>query len=243
MSDDSNLIVYDEGSIRHIRFNRPERLNAIDLMQHDRVLSALHEANADATVRVVVFSGEGRAYCAGDDLKAGPSGESPEWYKNRHQVDLKIGVGPLLLQKVTTVIRDMGKPTVVLMHGYGLGAGYDYATSCDFRVSTEGCIFGDPRIKRAMWSAEGWSYKTPRLIPQTHITNTTFTGEALTGKEAYRIGLVHRLYPNDQDLRESASEFLLELTELNPERYRWTKKKLHSDRDLRYLDSLNNYPR
>ena len=243
MSDDSNLMVYDDGFIRHIRFNRPERLNAIDLIQHDRVLQALHDANGDDSVRVVVFSGEGRAYCAGDDLKSGPNAESPKWYKERHQVDLDIGVGPLLLQMVTTAIRDMKKPTAVLMHGYGLGAGYDYATSCDFRVATEGCIFGDPRIKRAMWSAEGWSYKTPRLVPQTYITNTTFTGDALTGKEAYRIGLVHKLYPDNQDLRDSAGDFLLDLSRLDPERYRWTKKKIHSDRDLRYLDSLNNYPR
>ena len=69
MSDDSALIVYDDGPIRHIRLNRPEKLNALDLQQHERVIKALNAAEVSRTVRVIAFSGEGRSFCSGDDLK------------------------------------------------------------------------------------------------------------------------------------------------------------------------------
>ena len=78
-------------------------------------------------------------------------------------VDLEIGIGPLLLQEATTVIRNVTKPTVVLMHGYSLGAGYDYATSCDFRLAmidgyAVGFMINNPKVfggsiaaMRALW--------------------------------------------------------------------------------------------
>lgn len=242
MSDDSALILEDDGPVRHIRFNRPERLNAIDLEQHDRVIRALRAADADPAVRVIAFSGEGRAFCAGDDLKAGGESALPDRYDGR-RVDLDVGLGPLLLQETTTVIRNLGTPTVVLMHGYTLGAGYDYATSCDVRIATESVIFGDPRVHRAMWCAEGWSYKLTRLVPQAYAAQVSYLGEQLTGREAYEIGLVHRVYPDDVDLRESAAPFLHQLAELDPEAFRWTKLKMLADLDLSFEASLDQMPR
>ena len=174
MSDPDALIVTDDGPIRHLRFNRPKRLNAIDLDQHERVIESVRKASSNPDVRVIAFSGVGRAFCAGDDMKGGGR-TFPERYQ-KHRVDLSVGLGPLLLQEVTTIIRNVPKPTAVLMHGYALGAGYDYATSCDFRLATPDCRFGDPRINRAMWAAEGWSYKLTRLIPQTHVARVSTSG-------------------------------------------------------------------
>lgn len=241
MSDDSALLIDDEGPIRHIRFNRPERLNAIDLEQHDRVIKALRAAEADDAVRVVALSGEGRAFCAGDDLKGGGRGW-PERYEER-LVDLDIGLGPLLLQEAMTVIRHLNKPIVTMMHGYCLGAGYDYATSCDVRVATQSCQFGDPRVHRGMWCAEGWSYKLPKLVGQGRVPRISFLGELLTGTEALEIGLVHRVYPDGEDLRESAAPFLESLAQVDPEAYRWTKAKMLADLDLPYPMSLDHRPR
>lgn len=236
MSDDRPLLEYDDGPIRHLRFNRPERLNAIDLAQHERVIDALQRADADDSVRVIAFSGEGRAFCAGDDMKGGDR-TWPARYQSR-LVDLDIGIGPLLLQEAATTIRNISKPTVVLMHGYALGAGYDYATSCDFRVATAECRFGDPRLHRAMWAAEGWSYKLPRLVPQTQVARVAYLGEPLTGDQAYAIGLVHRVYPEGSDVRESASAFLHELATLDAATYARIKQSLLAALDLSYEQAL-----
>ena len=241
MSDESALIAYDEGPIRHVRFNRPEKLNAIDLQQHERVIKAISAADTSPNVRVICFSGEGRAFCSGDDLKS-TERVWPERYKKR-LVDLDIGIGPLLLQEVTTVIRNLTKPTVVLMHGYALGAGYDYATSCDFRVATEDCRFGDPRVHRSLWAAEGWSYKLLRLVPGGWAARTALMGEPFTGREAEQIGLVHRTYPSDTDLRESAHEFLIRLAGLPAESYTIIKRHILDGLDLSYEGALTHQPR
>ncbi|MBW2085525.1 MAG: enoyl-CoA hydratase/isomerase family protein [Deltaproteobacteria bacterium] len=241
MSDESALIVYTEGPVWHIRFNRPEKLNAIDTEQHERVIRAVQAADYDPAVRVIAFSGEGRAFCSGDDIKTAQR-RWPERHKKR-LVDLDIGVGPLILQEATTVIRDVCKPTVVLMHGYALGAGYDYATSCDFRVATEDCQFGDPRVHRALWAAEGWSYKLLRLIGGGWATKIALLGEPLTGVEAEGIGLVHRVYPPDADLRESAREFLLKLASLPAESYAVIKRHILDGMDLSYQAALAHQPR
>jgi len=240
VSDEKALLVYDEGPIRHIRFNRPERLNAIDTSQHERVIRNLKAADADPAVRVIVFSGEGRAFCSGDDLKA-----SEQIWPERHKkriVDLEIGIGPLLLQEATSVIRDVLKPTVALMHGHALGGGYDYATSCDFRVATEDCQFGDPRVHRALWAAEGWSYKITRLIPQGWASRIALMGEPMTGLEAEQTGLVHKVYPPESDLREAAREFLLELAELPAHAYAMRKRQILDGLELSYEAALAHEP-
>jgi len=241
LSGEDSLIVYDEGPVRHIRFNRPHRLNAIDTQQHERVIKAVQKADLTPHVRVLAFSGEGRAFCAGDDIKA----EQTNWPERhlKRLVDLEIGVGPLILQEATTVIRNVSKPTVALMHGYALGGGYDYATSCDFRLATVDCLFGDPRVHRSLWAAEGWSYKLPRLVPYGRTARIALMGEPLTGLEAEEMGLVHRTYPSQKDIRESSRDFLTKLAELPAISYTVIKRHIRDGLDLSYEMALAHQPR
>jgi len=240
MGEENNLIIYDEGSIRHLRFNRPEKLNAINAQLHDQVIESVQNADQDPDVKVIVFSGEGRAFCAGEDILGGAKAW-PRRYQKR-LVDLAVGVGPLMIHEATTAIRNVTKPTVVLMHGYALGSGYDYATSCDFRLATEDCRFGDPRVNRALWAAEGWSYKTPKLVPYGRLARIALMGQPLTGIEAKEIGLVHQTYPSDSDLRESAKEFLQKLADLPAEAYAIIKRHIHDGLDLSYEMALAHHP-
>ena len=241
MTGETPLIVYDEGKIRHIRFNQPKKLNAISNVQHERVIQAVTAADEDPGVRVIAFSGEGRAFCSGNDLTP-TENVLPERFQKR-LIDLAIGSPPLILHEAMTVIRNANKPTVALMHGYSLGSGYDYATSCDFRVATEDCRFGDPRVHRALWAAEGWSYKITRLIPQGWTSRIALMGEPMTGVEAGQMGLVHRVYPADSDLREAAHEFLLELAELPAQAYAIRKRQILDGLDLSFDAALAHEPK
>ena len=160
------LAIEDEpaagGVVRHLVLNRPEKLNALDQDQHARIAAAVEAGSADGEVRVICLSGRGRAFCAGDDLGAGAA-EGPDPLAGR-RVDLDLGTGPALLLESAGLLRHCPKPTVVLLHGHALGSGYDYSLSCDFRLATADVNYGDPRIHRALWAAEGWSYKLPRLL-------------------------------------------------------------------------------
>ena len=235
-SEDTSPLVFDDPNIaglRHIRLNNPNKLNILNSVQQEIIAAAITVARYDAAVTCLAFSGEGRAFCAGNDIVTKATA-IPEY--KRHQVDLEIGSGPIGLHALITKIRNFPKPTVVLMQGYALGAGYDIATSCDIRIATSDCKFGDPRVHRALWAAEGWSYKITRLIPQTHFSEMHLRGELLSGEHAREIGLVHRTFNPDTDLRESASEILNHLASTPTRSYSMAKDSLLRGLDLRFDD-------
>ncbi|MYE11545.1 MAG: enoyl-CoA hydratase/isomerase family protein [Gammaproteobacteria bacterium] len=236
MTDGDLLLVEDDGAVRHIRLNRPEKLNAIDPLQHERIGRAFLDADADHGVRAIAFSGVGRAFCAGDDLGA-DSKSWPDRMRNR-LVDLDLGLGPALLLQTAGWVRHVGKPTVALLHGAALGSGYDYSLSCDFRLATADVNYGDPRIHRAMWAAEGWSYKLVRQVDQSAVTPIAYLGERMDGASAYEYGLVHRVYPAGSDLLEEARPFLAALAALDPDAYRETKRAILAGVDLPFEASL-----
>ena len=240
MTDMEELMVSDDGPIRHIRFNRPDKLNALTSAMQEGVREEFYRAETDESVRVVALSGEGRSFCAGVDIGGGPKSVPERYRKNR--VPLDVGMGPIQIQEIATVIRDLTKPTVALMHGHALGIGFDYATSCDFRLATVDCRFGDPRVHRSLWAAEGWSYKITRLIPQGWTSRINLRGEPLSGLEAEAIGLIHKTYPAGEDLREAARAYLLELAEIPADAYSFTKRHLLDSLDLSYAASLSHIP-
>lgn len=232
MSDASPQVERD-GPVIHLVLNNPERLNSLAYEQHEGLLNALRAAEDDPLVRVIALSGAGRAYCSGDYIKAHGREGWPDRLSHRF-VELDVGVGPILLNDVTSAFRDCLKPTVALMHGYALGAGYDYASSCDFRLATRSCRIGDPRIKLGLWGAEGWSYKLPRLIGQTYVAPLTFTGELISGEQAADIGFVHRVYEDEPSIRSAARDFLHRIAGLDTDTYRRKKADLLMGLDQPY---------
>ena len=240
MSEDNAFVVEDDGPVRHLILNRPDRLNALDLDQHVRLKRAVDAASGDASVRVLALSGNGRAFCAGDDLRADAAvGEDP---LAGRRVDLEMGTGPAFLLESAAALRDCPKPTVVLLHGHALGSGYDYSLSCDFRLATKDVNYGDPRIHRALWAAEGWSYKLPRLVHQSAATPIAYLGQTMDGATAYALGLVHRVYPAGADLRVAAQPFLRQLATLDAAAYAQTKARILASADLGFLQALTCQP-
>ena len=240
MSDADAFVVEDEatphGLIRHLVLNRPDKLNALDLDQHIRIKAAVEAATDDDQVRVLCLSGRGRAFCAGDDLTA-RSTPDPDPLEGR-RVDLELGSGPTFLLESAGVLRHCPLPTVVLLHGHALGSGYDYSLSCDFRLATEDVNYGDPRIHRALWAAEGWSYKLPRLVHQSAVTPIAYLGETMNGTAAHACGLVHAVYPAGSDLREVAKPFLTRLAALPPVAYREIKALILAGVDQDFASAL-----
>ena len=240
MSDDTALIIQDEGPIRHLVLNRADKLNALDLDQHVRIKRATEAAIDDDSVRVLVLSGNGRAFCAGDDLSAqAPQGDDPMVGR---RVDLDLGTGPAFLLESAAILRDCPKPTVVLLHGHALGSGYDYSLSCDFRLATADVNYGDPRIHRALWAAEGWSYKLPRLVNQSAVTPIAYLGQTMDGTTAHARALVHRVFPAGADLRDAARPFFDELASLDPPAYASTKARILAAGDLDFEHALSFVP-
>lgn len=229
MSDEP-LIIKDDGGVRHLILNRPEKINAIDYSQHLRLMAQFDRAVEDSGVKVIALSGVGRGFCSGDDLTAGSfEGEDP--YQHR-KVNLEMGSGPALLLESCHKLHHLSKPTVALMHGIALGSGYDYSLSCDFRVVTPDIRYGDPRIDRALWAAEGWSYKLPRLTNLSIVSRVAYLGEIMNGSQALAYGLAHAIVDGEPDIRESSRTFLDHLVRVSSPAYSQVKHAM-----LRGLDS------
>ena len=243
MSDPAALLIEDvavdgAGAVRHLILNRPHKLNVLDSEQHARLGDAVRTAAADSRVRAVVLSGAGRAFCAGDDLGGpGAQGGGPDPLAGR-RVDLDVGPGPVLLLRSAAALRNCPKPTVALLHGHALGSGYDYSLSCDFRLATEDVRYGDPRIHRALWAAEGWSYKLPRLLCHSAVAPIAYLGETMDGRMAQARGLVHGVYAAGADLRQAAQPFLEDLATLPAVAYAATKAALLRALDASFEQSL-----
>ena len=243
VSDDGALLVEDDGAVRHLVLNRPDKLNALDLDQHVRIKRAVEEAERRA-LRCACWRSPETVARSAPAMTCAPMRPLA---RIRSSVDAWIWTsvpGPRSCSSLRPSCGPARKPTVVLLHGHALGSGYDYSLSCDFRLATEDVNYGDPRIHRALWAAEGWSYKLPRSwINQSAVTPIAYLGRAMDGVVGlYERGLVHRVYPTGADLRAAARPFLQQLATLDADAYAETKARILASVDLGFQQAISVQP-
>jgi crotonobetainyl-CoA hydratase len=167
------------GHIAVIRLNRPDALNAVNAALSTAAGEALERAAADPEVRVVVVTGNGRAFCAGADLKeiaAGRSVAAPEHPEGgfagivRHWID---------------------KPLIAAVNGFAMGGGTEIALACDLVVAAEDARLGLPEVKRGLIAAAGGVVRLQRQIPFKRALQMALTGDAVDVQEAAEWGLVN----------------------------------------------------
>lgn len=188
----AEIIVNKDGPVLRLRLNRPERRNAFTHLMIDQLLDALDAAAADENCRVVVLSGEGTGFSAGDDLHGMGEAKGHRW-KGR-----KAASSVLPQQALIKTLRTLPKPVVASVHGYALGIGLDVALACDIRICTESAELGDPRAERALYAATGITYQLPRVVGYGRALAMMLLVERISGKEAERIGLVYRAVPEKE---------------------------------------------
>jgi 2-(1,2-epoxy-1,2-dihydrophenyl)acetyl-CoA isomerase len=187
-----------EGGIAQIRLNRPERLNAVAPVLVDDFLTALDGA-ARSSARVVLLSGNGRAFCAGHDLKEPtPEGDS------RTRLDR--------LQDVTRRLRALPQPVIAAVHGYALGAGAEFALGCDLILAAEDAVFGFPEASLGLSVTGAASRLLPLLVGPVKAKELLLLGERFDGRRAHEMGLVNAAVP---------------ATELMPLALGWAEKIAH----------------
>ena len=177
--------------IARIRLNRPHRLNAMVPQLMRDLHQALQAAASDPAVRVVILSGEGRAFCAGDDLKESAQGHGDVGQIREfvHQI-----------QQVTVDMKSMPKPIIGAIHGYAVGGGCELALDCDLVVAAEDAKFGFPETGVGLFVTGGVTHFLPRTVGLARAKELIMTGEFFDGREAQRLGLVNRAVPGDQVL-------------------------------------------
>lgn len=184
------IIVSAKGSITTITINRPERLNAINTQTACELMEAIEDCRVDRTVRAIILTGAGRAFCSGDDLKREP-GEGrtagpPDIYSA-----LKRGY-----PGVVRALLEIRKPVIAAVRGYAVGAGFDISLACDFRIVAEGTQFAAIYVKRGLGG--GCAYLLPRYVGLGRATEILFLGDFIDAQQALEWGLVTKVVPMDK---------------------------------------------
>ena len=179
------LRVADRGPVRTLTLNRPERFNALDDALLDRLPEELERAAADDTVRAVVLTGAGRAFCAGGDLNLMAGGVG----------DLELG---LHRERAATLLREMPKPTIAAVNGVAAGAGFSIALAADLRVAAASSRFTPGFGAVALCGDYGGSYVLPRLVGREQAMRLYLLGETWDAPTAERRGLVGQVVPDEE---------------------------------------------
>jgi 2-(1,2-epoxy-1,2-dihydrophenyl)acetyl-CoA isomerase len=204
MSDD---VLYDKrpDGVALITLNRPDSLNAMGGMLMPLLAKYLGESSRDNDVRCVVLTGNGRAFCAGGDVKdMGRRPAPPKENGGETQASI-IGmmddaVRGLRESQVQTsyALHTMPKPTIAMVNGYAVGAGLSLALAADLRVASEQAKFGTAFRNVGLSGDYGGSYYLQRLIGAGKARELYFTAEIIEAPEALRLGMVTKVVPHDK---------------------------------------------
>ncbi|TVT70835.1 MAG: enoyl-CoA hydratase/isomerase family protein [Denitromonas halophila] len=210
-------ILYEmKNGIAEIRLNRPHRMNAVTQTLYDELNDALGVAEADKDARVVLLTGEGRAFCVGADLKEHKTGRTA-FDRRQYLQGEQIVCKRLML---------LSKPVIAAVNGYALGAGAEVAMASDFILMAESAQIGLPEVSIGNYLGGGVTYLLPRLVGLAKARELVFLGERIKGEEAVRIGLANRVLP-DAGFLDGAREFAQRIASKAPFSMQLAKEQLN----------------
>jgi enoyl-CoA hydratase/carnithine racemase len=191
----ATVICTDLGDgVRQVSLNRPARLNAIVPELLDDLVAALTEADRDEGVRAIVLTGEGRAFCSGDDLKE---------FSSQATDDDGTTAYVERIQDVTRAMVLGGKPVVGAVRGWAVGGGLEWVINCDFAIAAEGTRFFFPEVTWGLFVTGGVTEILPRLVGLQRARDMILFGEKFDARQALEWGLLREVVA-DADLMPRA---------------------------------------
>jgi enoyl-CoA hydratase len=188
--------------VAHIQLNRPKELNALNLQLMTELKDALKILDADDSVRVIVISGNEKAFAAGADIK---------------QMAGKTAIDMFNTDQFSTwdAIKKTKKPLIAAVSGFALGGGCELVMLCDMIVASESARFGQPEIKIGVMPGAGGTQRLTRAVGKALAMEMVLTGRFITAEEALQAGLINRVVPVDLYLQE-AIKLAVEVAALSP---------------------------
>src|SRR5690348_12915973 len=192
-----------ENGIGWIRFNRPEKMNAIGALTRKQLGDATKQCERDDAVRVVVLTGSGRAFSSGADVTEmvqGAGMRTPE------------DVGNVLRNEYMPILqrlRTMPKPVIAAMNGPAVGIGASFALACDIRIATPEAYILEAFVNIGLAPDGGVSWLLPRLAGTGVAYEMFFSGKPLPAADAHRLGVINRLVPAErleEEVRDLANQ-------------------------------------
>ncbi len=189
-------VLYElKSHIALITLNRPEVKNAFSPEMIRLWREYLEEAKADDNVRVVVVTGNGDTFCSGGDIRDMADGKLKSWDMKRFLWD---GV-----HRIVFALEDLDKPVIAAINGAAMGAGMDMAIMCDLRVCSDNARLAESYIMMGLIPGDGGAYFLPRLTGVSRALELLFTGDVLTPEDAMKMGIVNRVVPHEDLMKET----------------------------------------
>lgn len=182
------VLASQRDAVLTLTLNRPEVLNGLTRDLLDALTAAVSDAAADASVRALVITGAGRAFCSGADLRAGFA-------------ETEIDMGAYLdahYHPLIRALRGIEKPVIAAVNGVAAGAGLSLALACDLRIAAESATFIQAFVRIGLVPDAGGSYFLPRLVGPSKALEMCMLGDAVDAAEALRVGLANRVVADDQ---------------------------------------------
>jgi 2-(1,2-epoxy-1,2-dihydrophenyl)acetyl-CoA isomerase len=202
------ILVESAGSIRTLTLNRPNNLNSFNAEMHAQLMAELNSAADDPTVRAIVITGAGRAFCAGQDL-ADPAiapmteGDAPD----------VAGVVEWTWNPLVRRLQSMPIPVVCAVNGIAAGAGANLALACDIVVAAKGASFIQAFSKIGLIPDTGGTWFLPHLVGRARALGLALLGDKLTAEEAQWMGLIWQAV-DDAELMDFAHNLASKLASL-----------------------------
>jgi len=179
------------GAVSTVVLDRPERLNAISGDLLDDLHRALVEVNTDEACKVIVFRGEGRAFCAGDDLKEfGKQTESAASIRSHVE----------RIQQITRDLMFNGKPVIGAVHGFAVGGGFEWLLNCDLVVASDDLVCFFPEMEWGQFVTGGVTQLLPQSVGYQRAMELWLLGERQSAQQLHSLGLVNRVVERERVL-------------------------------------------
>lgn len=216
------------GAVATIRLNRPDKLNALTPELGRTLVHALLRAAEDKSVRAVVLTGAGRAFCAGGDLNL-----LREVRKRKATRELE---GLLIAGKeICLAIATMTKPVIAAVNGAAAGGGMNLALACDMRIASTQAKFAESFANVGLYPDFGGTYFLPRIVGSAMAAELFYTAELLGAEDALRLGIVNRVFPAER-FEEETRKMAESLAAAPPIAIRDVKRTILAD-DRRTLEA------
>ncbi|MCK4383937.1 MAG: enoyl-CoA hydratase/isomerase family protein [Candidatus Lokiarchaeota archaeon] len=240
----------DDG-IGILTLNRPDKLNAISLQMVEDLHKILDNLMINLDCRVLILKGEGRAFCAGLDLKESlvlGTKDAPQELKDRFYFldvpkndNIKLFVyTQWRLSQIIVKMRKISQPIIAIIQGAAAGGGFTFALASDIRIAGENAKFNNAFIKLGVSGSDmGSSYFLPRLIGMSRAAEILYTGWFIDAYEAERIGLVLKIVEGDENqLIDSAIDLAKNMINKSPLGLKLTKQAINLSLDSPSLDTM-----
>jgi 2-(1,2-epoxy-1,2-dihydrophenyl)acetyl-CoA isomerase len=224
-----NSILFEvEAGIATIRLNRPAVFNAFNAAMRTALIDALAICATDSAIRCVLITGEGKAFCAGQDLSEISDPETAPSF----ETILDAGFNRIVL-----AIRNLEKPVVAAVNGVAAGAGAGIALACDMVVATEKAAFIQAFSKIGLVPDSGSSFILPRLVGAARATALMFLGDKLSAPDAVQIGLIYGASP-EETFKEDVATLVHTLANMPTQALGLTKKAINASFDQSFEAQL-----